>query len=293
MVTILIISFFAMMSVFFLSYLIFDIVLDISKRYKERYIEETEVEIGDIFLLLPPKKILDLNIVFSVICGVVLSMIYALRIKELSIPMLLFLWGLGFAVSFPVPKLIFRMLRKRRLNKFNEQLEEALGNISGSLKAGFSINQAFDELAEQHKSPISVEFRMLTQEIRLGVNMEEALANMQKRLNSSDFDLVVTAIITARQTGGELTSTLERLAGLIRERMRINRKLAAMTYMGRLQAILIGLMPFMLLWGMYYVSPHMVSAFFDTTFGFIALGVAIVLDVIGFLVIKKITTIDI
>ena len=282
-----------MMSVFFLSYLIFDIVLDISKRYKERYIEETEVEIGDIFLLLPPKKILDLNIVFSVICGVVLSMIYALRIKELSIPMLLFLWGLGFAVSFPVPKLIFRMLRKRRLNKFNEQLEEALGNISGSLKAGFSINQAFDELAEQHKSPISVEFRMLTQEIRLGVNMEEALANMQKRLNSSDFDLVVTAIITARQTGGELTSTLERLAGLIRERMRINRKLAAMTSMGRLQAILIGLMPFMLLWGMYYVSPHMVSAFFDTTFGFIALGVAIVLDVIGFLVIKKITTIDI
>ena len=282
-----------MMSVFCLAYLIFDIVLDISKRYKERYIEETEVEIGDIFLLLPPRKILDLNIVFSAICGVVLSMIYALRIKEVSISMLLFLWVLGVSVSFPIPKLIFRMLRKRRLNKFNEQLEEALGNISGSLKAGFSINQAFDELAEQHKSPISIEFRMLTQEIRLGVNMEEALANMQKRLNSSDFDLVVTAIITARQTGGELTSTLERLAGLIRERMRINRKLAAMTSMGRLQAILIGLMPFMLLWGMYYVSPHMVAAFFDTTFGFIALGVAIVLDVIGFLVIKKITTIDI
>ena len=123
--------------------------------------------------------------------------------------------------------------------------------------------------------------------------MEVALANMQKRLQSADFDLVVTAIITARQTGGELTSTLERLAELIRERLRITRKLAAMTSMGRLQAILIGLMPFMLLWGMYYVSPGMVTAFFDTTFGFIALGVAIVLDVIGFFVIKKITTIDI
>ena len=249
MINVLIISFFAMLSVFFLSYLLFDIALDISKRYKERYIEETEVEIGDIFLFLPPRKILDLNIVFSVIFGVILAMVYALRITEISIPMLFFLWVLGFSVSFPIPKLIFRVLRKRRLNKFNEQLEEALGNISGSLKAGFSINQAFDELADQHKSPISIEFRMLTQEIRLGVNMEDALANMQKRLNSSDFDLVVTAIITARQTGGELTSTLERLAGLIRERMRINRKLTAMTSMGRLQAFLIGLMPFLLLWG--------------------------------------------
>lgn len=291
--TVFIISLCAMVSVFFLTYLIFDIVHDISKRYKERYLEETEVAIGDIFLLLPPQKILDLNIVFSVIVGIIFAGIYIIRIKEVSIVWVVFLAVLGFIVTFPIPKIIFRQLRKRRIDKFNEQLEEALGNIAGSLRAGFSINQAFDELAEQHKSPISIEFRLLTQEIRLGVNMEVALANMQKRLQSADFDLVVTAIITARQTGGELTSTLERLAELIRERLRITRKLAAMTSMGRLQAILIGLMPFMLLWGMYYVSPGMVTAFFDTTFGFIALGVAIVLDVIGFFVIKKITTIDI
>ncbi|MBQ9788531.1 MAG: type II secretion system F family protein [Lentisphaeria bacterium] len=290
---ILIISLSAMAAVSCLAYLIFDIVMDIYKRYKERYLEETELELGDIFLLLPSQKILDMNILFSVIGGGLLASLYAIRIKEVSILMVLFLGFVGFVVTFPIPKLIFRFLKKRRINKFNEQLEEALGNISGSLKAGFSINQAFDEIAEQHKSPISVEFRLLTQEIRLGVNMEEALANMQNRLQSSDFDLVVTAVITARQTGGELTSTLERLAGLIRERMRITRKLEAMTSMGRLQATLIGLMPFMLLWGMYYVSPHMVTAFFDTTFGFIALGVAIVLDIIGFLVIKKITTIDI
>lgn len=291
--SIFLISLCTMISVFCLAYAVAEVVLDISKRYKERYIEETEVEISDIFLMLPPEKILDLNVVFSAVCGAILSLLYAWRINEISLAMLIALGVIGFVVSFPIPKLIFRYMRKRRIEKFNEQLEEALGNISGSLKAGFSINQAFDELAAQHRSPISIEFRILTQEIRLGVGMEIALENMQKRIQSSDFDLVVTAIITARQTGGELTSTLERLAGLIRERMRINRKLAAMTSMGRLQAILIGMMPFLLLWGMYYVSPHMVAAFLDTTFGYISIGVVIVLDVMGFLVIKKITTIDV
>lgn len=290
---VLIISICAMLSVFFIAYLLIDVATDISRRYKERYIEEASTEINDIFLQLPPKKMLDINLLFSVICGLVLAGVYVLRVDEAAIWTAVVLVIVGFLISFPIPKIILRVMKKRRLKKFNEQLEEALGSMSSSLKAGFSINQAFDELASQNKSPISIEFRLLTQEIRLGVNMETALENMQKRIQSSDFELVVTAIITARQTGGELTSTLERLALLIRERMRINNKLAAMTSMGRLQAFLIGLMPFLLLWGMFYVSPSMVEAFFDTTFGFIALGIVIILDIIGFLVIKKITTIDI
>ena len=123
--------------------------------------------------------------------------------------------------------------------------------------------------------------------------MDDALDNMSKRIGSDDFELVSTAVITARQTGGELTGTLERLAGLIRERMRINNKLKAMTSMGRLQALMIGCMPFLLLWGMYYVSPGMVSGFFNTPVGYIAMLVVIILDIVGFLVIKKITTIDV
>ena len=90
---------------------------------------------------------------------------------------------------------------------------------------------------------------------------------MNRRLGSEDFELVATAIITARQTGGELTGTLERLAALIRERMRINNKLRSMTAMGRLQAIMIGAMPFLLLFGMYQISPRMMDSFMGSILG--------------------------
>lgn len=283
----------AMISVFFLSFALIDIFVFISKRYKDKYLEETSTELDDILLQLPPARVLDLNFAISIIIGIIAALLYFFRMEQARPIHLFVVFIIFFILSFPIPKIILRILKKKRTEKFNIQLESALGNVASSLKAGFSINQAFEELAMSNKHPLSVEFRMLMQEIRLGVTMDEALENMVKRINSDDFELVATAVITARQTGGELTGTLERLASLIRERMRINNKLKAMTSMGRLQALMIGCMPFLLLWGMYYVSPGMVGAFMNSPVGYISLVVVIILDVIGFLVIKKITTIDV
>ena len=111
--------------------------------------------------------------------------------------------------------------KKKRLEKFNEQLEDALLAMSSSLKAGFSINQALESVAGEKRNPISFEFNLLIQELRLGVTLDQALEKMADRLECPDFDLTAVAILTARQTGGELTSTLERLAAVIRERIRI------------------------------------------------------------------------
>ena len=283
----------AMLSVFFLSFALIDIFFFISKRYKDKYLEETSTELDDILLQLPPARVLDLNLAISVITGIAGAGLYWLRVESPKPFHMFLVFIVFFIISFPIPKIILRIMKKRRTEKFNIQLESALGNVASSLKAGFSINQAFEELANSNKHPLSVEFRMLMQEIRLGVTMDDALENMVRRINSTDLELVATAVITARQTGGELTGTLERLASLIRERMRINNKLKAMTSMGRLQALMIGCMPFLLLWGMYYVSPGMVSSFMNTPVGYIALLVVIVLDITGFMVIKKITTIDV
>lgn len=283
----------AMCSVFCLTLAVIDIFLFISKRYKDKYIEETGIELDDILLQLPAARILDLNLAISIVFGVLAALFYSLRVQTPQ-PMHIFvLFIIFFIATFPIPKLILRVMKKKRTEKFNIQLEGALGNVASSLKAGFSINQAFEELANSNKHPLAIEFRMLMQEIRLGVTMDDALDNMTRRIGSDDFELVATAVITARQTGGELTGTLERLAGLIRERMRINSKLKAMTSMGRLQALMIGCMPFLLLWGMYYVSPAMVSAFFSTPAGYAGMAAVIILDITGFLVIKKITTIDV
>jgi len=196
-------------------------------------------------------------------------------------------------VAFPVPRLILRYLRIKRLAKFNEQLEDALGSMSSSLKAGFSINQALESIADENRPPISIEFRLLVQELRLGVPLDEALNNMCKRIESDDFELVTVAIITARQTGGELTSVPERLASVIRERLRIYRKVNALTAQGRMQAIVIGIMPFALMFLMSYIVPDAMAAFFQSVVGIIACVIAMILVIVGFLAIKKITSIKV
>lgn len=272
---------------------IIDSFLYISTRYKERYLKEAAVELDDVLLQMPAGRIFDLSLAISAFCCIMTVIIFGMTSSGFS-------WikaiGLGSIVAigtFPMPRLILRYLRIRRLAKFNEQLEDALGGMSSSLKAGFSINQALESIADENRPPISIEFRLLVQELRLGVPLETALNNMCKRIESDDFELVAVAIITARQTGGELTSVLERLASVIRERLRIHRKISALTAQGRLQAIVIGIMPFALMFMMSYIVPDAMAAFFESVIGIISCVVATILVIAGFLSIKKITSIKV
>ena len=264
-----------------------------SAKYKEKFLEETAAEMEDVLLTLPPGKIFDLSLALSAIAAFLATAAVGFYADELSIPRLVIVALIAAVAAFPVPRVILKHIRRERMNKFNLQLEDALLSISGSLKAGFSINQALDGIASQNRSPISFEFRLLMHELRLGVPLDTALEKMNKRLDSPDFELVAIAIITARQTGGELTSILERLAGVIRERVRITGRIKALTAQGRMQAVIIGLMPFALFAAMLYVAPDMMNSFFSSVIGILFLIGVIILDVTGFIIIRKITTIDI
>ena len=283
----------AFAGVLFAAIAIIDFITYVAARYRERYLEEARTELDDILIQIPASRILDISIAFSAVGVVVSTLVMTLSAEKISIQTLVIVALISASVLFPVPRFILRYLKIRRLNKFSTQLEDALNMISGALKAGFSINQALEEVADQDIHPLSVEFRLLTQEIRLGVSLEQALDNMSRRLESDDFELVAVAISTARKTGGELTGTLSRVAGLIRERVRIDQKVRALTAMGRLQAIMIGLMPYLLLLGMYHISPTLISSFLSTPVGIIALIVVSIMDVAGFLWIRKITKIEV
>lgn len=283
----------AFAGVVFAAIAIIDFCVYVASRYRERYLQEARTELDDVLIQIPASRVLDISIAFSALGVVISTLTLSLSAENTSWETLLVVSVIAACVLFPIPRFILRYLRARRLNKFSVQLEDALNMISGALKAGFSINQALDEVAEQDIHPLSVEFRLLTQELRLGVALEQALDNMSRRLGSEDFELVAVAISTARKTGGELTSTLSRVAGLIRERVRISQKVMALTAMGRLQAVMIGLMPFLLLLGMYKVSPQLLDAFFATPIGAIAIMFVIAMDIAGFLWIRRITKIEV
>ncbi len=280
-------------AVTFSSLVVINFMTEASARYKERYIRETGIEYEDILLSMPAGRVFDLSLGVSAL-GMFLGVaMVSLAAESPEMPVLVIAGTIGAVVCFPVPRAILKYMKKKRLEKFNEQLEDALLSISGSLKAGFSILQALDLIASENRPPISYEFTVLMQELRLGVPFDEALEKMAQRIGSQDFELVSVAICTARQTGGELTGVLERLAAVIRERVRIQRKLIAMTAQGRLQAYMIGAMPFLLLFALSKVAPDMMRPFFNSVVGLLVICAAVLLVIAGFFMIRKITTIDV
>ena len=186
-----------------------------------------------------------------------------------------------------------RWLNARYVRKFDEQLTDALGTMSNALRAGFSIAQAFESVAEADLHPISDEFALLLQQMRVGMSFDDALASMEKRVCSNDLSLVVTAIDIARKTGGNLTEIFDSISNTIRGRMRVERKVRTLTAQGRLQGLVVSLMPVILCVIMTMMKPKLMIPFLTSFTGIACLLVASVLVFVGWLVIRKIVTIKV
>lgn len=186
-----------------------------------------------------------------------------------------------------------RWLDNRRRNKFNLQLPEALATMSNALRAGFSISQAFDSVVQQGEAPMSEEFAILQRQLRIGMTLEEALSSMMNRVGSDDLTLVVTAILISRKTGGNITEIFDKISETIRGRMKIERKVKSLTAQGRVQGIIVSSLPFALGLIMMLLKPKMMMEFLFSITGLIGILLMILLIVIGWLMIRKITKIDV
>ncbi len=263
-------------------------------KWKEKFLAETEMEMEEMLMQIPAAKILNYSLIIAAILAVLIFGITAPSPRGFN-------WKFGtvasiviFASTMAGSRYFLKFLRTRRLNKFNDQLEEALMSMGNALKAGFSINQAVEMVIKQKRNPISLEFKLMMQQTQLGVSFDDALRNMARRVGSEDFHLVATSIITARQTGGDLTGVFARLANVIRERLRIQRRIRTLTAQGRLQGTVLGSLPIVLLGILYFfVDPTIVRNFFSHPVGIVGLILFVILEVCGFLTIRKIVNIDI
>jgi len=186
-----------------------------------------------------------------------------------------------------------RWLDERRRAKFNLQLPEALATMSNALRAGFSISQAFDAVVDLDEAPVSEEFRILQQQIRIGMGFEDALESLSQRVGSDDLTLVTTAILISRKTGGNVTEIFDKISDTIRGRMKIERKVKTLTAQGRMQGVIVSLMPFVLGVIITISKPQLMIPFFCSLPGVVAIVVVLVLITIGWLMIRKIIKIDV
>ena len=186
-----------------------------------------------------------------------------------------------------------KWLDQRRRDKFNAQLPEALATMSNALRAGFSISQAFDSVVEQGEKPMSEEFAILQQQLRVGMSFEAALESMSERVGSDDLTLVTTAILISRKTGGNVTEIFDKISETIRGRMKIERKVKTLTAQGRMQGIIVSAMPVFLGVVMCILKPKMMVPFLTSMTGLICVAVMTILIVLGWMMIRKIIKIDV
>ena len=186
-----------------------------------------------------------------------------------------------------------RFLDERRRSKFNSQLPEALATMSNAMRAGFSISQAFDSVVDQGEVPMSEEFAILQQQLKVGMSFDAALESLSQRVGSDDLTLVTTAILISRKTGGNVTEIFDKISETIRGRMRIERKVKSLTAQGRLQGIIVSLMPIFLGVIMAILRPGMMLPFLASMTGLLCVGGMVVLVAAGWLMIRKIIKIDV
>ncbi|WP_303163737.1 type II secretion system F family protein [Mitsuokella multacida] len=180
---------------------------------------------------------------------------------------------------------------RRRRKKFTNQLGDMLTMVANALRAGFSFMQAFELIAREMDAPMGREVQLVVNEVNLGNTLESALDNMQRRVVSPDFELVVTAVLIQRQVGGDLASILDTISETIAERVRMRRETQTLTAQGRLSGWVLVLIPFALGGFLSVVNPGYLQPLFDTELGRMCMIGAIVSELIGILVIRRIVDI--
>jgi tight adherence protein B len=202
--------------------------------------------------------------------------------------------ALAFAVvGYMLPAFYLRLRIARQIRKFNSQMPEMLTMVANSLRAGFGLLQALDLAAEQLQPPTSTELHRLLRDTRMGASIEEALEQMGQRVGSYDLDVVITAILIQRSVGSNLSEVLDKVAHTIRERVRIKGEINTLTAQKRLSGWIVGLMPVGFVALMLAVNFDYMSALFTEPLGRVLLAIAIGLDLIGMLIIKRIVTVDV
>ena len=204
----------------------------------------------------------------------------------------------GFLVIVPcllglglLPFLHLRLKRRKRYHQFEEQLPEALDLIARSLKAGHAFSSGLKLVSEEMGGPIGFEFGKTLNEVNFGVDLQDALANMTKRIPIDDLKFFVISVILQRETGGNLAEILENLARLIRERFKLYGHVRVLSAQARLSAYILTAIPFVAAIGVHMINPKFFDAFFENPTGKYILALGVVWMIIGMLVMKKLVTI--
>ncbi|HEX5684663.1 MAG TPA: type II secretion system F family protein [Ideonella sp.] len=253
------------------------------QNWREQFTENARVSLEDMFLFVDPRALFRANVALFVLLP-------------------LFVWLATGALFFAVvaalagaifPRVAWVVMRNRRMAKLVLQLPDSLTMMAGSLRAGASLQQALDMVVKESPAPISQEFSLLLREQRLGLALEDSLRGMAQRLKVEDIELFVSAMSIAKEVGGNLSEILDRLSSTLRAKQVMEGKIKALTSQGKLQGIIVGMLPIFLAGILYVMDPASMMPLFVTWYGWGVMAGVFVMLMLGGFFIKKIVTIDV
>lgn len=203
-------------------------------------------------------------------------------------------FGLALTVlGGTLPYLWLRRQKKKRIDRFEESFPEAIDLLGRAVRAGHAVSTGLQMVAEEIGGPVSEEFRVVFEEQRYGLPMEESLLGLVDRLDSMDVKIFVTAILIQRDVGGNLAEILDNISHTIRERFKIQRQVRVFTAQGRMTGYLLAVLPVALGAIIYVMSPEYMGVLFEPGIGRLLISVAVVLQITGYLIIRRIVTIEV
>lgn len=258
------------------------------KRSGDEQLELETQEYEKSFIFITKEELKSKRLTMMVIFGCFGAVGFLIGI----VPGILCISALGVLGNF-VPQMTLQNQISKRQKAFQSQILDTLETVSNGLKAGLSFIQSLESASVQLPDPMKQELQYTLRQNSLGVNLDEALTNMSERMKNQNFNLIVSAITVTRQLGGNLPEIFKIISETIRDRDTMEGKIDALTSQGKMQALLMGSMPFILMLGVFLLDKKTIMPLFTTPIGWGLLVLMLVLNGLGFFFIKKIVSIDI
>lgn len=250
--------------------------------YRATFVDKVSVSLRQNFIIADPQVLFAISVLLTAILGLFgySAIGFAGAVA-------------GTAISFVAPRLAAAWLKDRRRKQFIYQLPDALLALTSALRAGANLSKGLELLASRQPRPLGQELTIVLAEHRVGRPLADSLADMRRRIDAPELDLMNTAINVSRRVGGNLADTLESLARTLQEKAHVEGKIDALTSMGRAQGWVIGLLPFFIGFVLYQQQPQRMSLMFTQWYGWVVLGVIAIMMSVAAWMIRKIVNIDV
>jgi tight adherence protein B len=245
--------------------------------------QRTETELANLFVFVSAGRLLGITVALAAVAVAAALLLRAPLALALVV---------GVA-ALALPRLGLRMLRSRWRSRLAQQLPDALALWAGLLRAGQSSQQALAQVAQRQSAPLGDELRFVLGQLRMGIALDTTFDSLEERSALADLRLLSTLLATQRELGGNLAESLHRLAELLRGRLQMQARIASLTAQGRMQGVVVGMLPLLLLAVLYVMEREAMQVLHTTWQGWVALAAIAILERVGFLLLRRIVRIDI